>query len=305
MENSQFVTDAEIDRYLNESISELYDLIIEQAGQEYFLETYGFSTVANQDTYLLPADLYQLKGVDVEIGAPAPLPILPYMFNERFENRALPGFWNRYGDIRYRLLGHAHSVPTAAASPISPPQPTGLQLDEVAIVLATTFTTVSGEVEQFYIGQTLVFRPADFETTVVEVRADTTPAVVVCAGNLVVGGVLAGDTIHQVRVADYAPQIRFTPIPVAANAINVWYIPHAPVLAAATDVWNGFNGWEEYPIVDSAIKCLEKEESDTSALELRKQRLINRIQSMSQKRDGGFPERVTDVTRVYDNWWRW
>ena len=49
-------------------------------------------------------------------------------------------------------------------------------------------------------------------------------------------------------------------------------------------------------VVDSAIKCLEKEESSTVALERRKERLIQRINGLASAHDDGFPERVTDVT---------
>lgn len=303
MVNSQFVSDAEIDRYLNESISELYDIIIETAAQEYYLATHSFNTVANQDTYLLPADMYVLKGVDAQVGAPAPLPIMPYRFNDRYDWRNVPGFWSQYGEIQYRLLGHAHSVPTDPGSPLFPAEPTGLLLNTVDAAFAATASMQNNDVSMFYIGQTVVFGLTRLVLQVLEVREDLTPQVVVFSAPLI--GVVAGETINQVQVADYAPQIRFTPIPTAATSINIWYIPHAPVLATDEDLWNGFNGWEEYPIVDSAIKCLEKEESDTSALELRKQRLYTRIQSLSQKRDGGFPESVTDVYQNYSGYWRW
>ena len=68
---------------------------------------------------------------------------------------------------------------------------------------------------------------------------------------------------------NYKHRISFIPAPGSALTVKLLYIPHAPEFAIAniaTDKWDGFNGWEEYVVVDSAIKCLEKEESSTVAL---------------------------------------
>ena len=100
----------------------------------------------------------------------------------------------------------------------------------------------------------------------------------------------------------YNHRISFSPKPSGATNIKLLFIPHAPVLDNDADVWDGFNGWEEYAVVDSAIKCLEKEESSTVALERRKERLIGRIEGLASAHDDGFPERVTDVTGRWFNY---
>ena len=43
---SDFVSDSEINRYINESISELYDMLIAAKGQEWYMRTYTFPTVS-------------------------------------------------------------------------------------------------------------------------------------------------------------------------------------------------------------------------------------------------------------------
>ena len=214
MVNSDFVTDAEINRYLNESISELYDMLIAVQGQEWYVRTHDFSLAANTDTYTIPEneDFYLLLGVDADAGGLAPVPLRPYMLDERHDRiRGVSGYTGLYrglSRLRYRM----------------------------------------------------------------------------------------GGTIN-VTTGVYEHQITIKPKSAAGGDYTLIYIPHAPVLDNDADVWDGFNGWEEYAIVDSTIKCLEKEESSTIAQERRKERLIGRIEGLASAHDDGFPERVTDVTR--------
>lgn len=85
--------------------------------------------------------------------------------------------------------------------------------------------------------------------------------------------------------------------------VRLRYIPAPPVFAladVATDTIDGRAGWETLLVTTVAIFMLTKEESDTSALERRKQAEMVRIQSMAQNRDVTNPGKITDVT-VYDN----
>lgn len=302
MENSQFVSDAELDRYINESISELYDLIIESAAQEYYLDTYTINTVSGRDTYSLPSDFYVLKGVDADLGATRPVPIRPYMLNER--HREMDTAWQ---EVQYRLLGAAN---------IHGPDDTNTFMGTIDNIFtsgapANNSFGVTGDSEgqAFQVGMEIGFRaPGSIipinPTLQTTVLIDSQTGDVVTGIDLIGAGVVVGWEVYAINEGEYVPRIRFIPEPSGANEVTVWYIPHAPELTDDADVWNGFNGWEEYVVVDSAIKALEKEESDTSALEVRKERLMRRISSMSQARDQGYPDRVTDVTH---NWFyrRW
>lgn len=64
MENSDFLSDAEWNLYINFGLQELYDLLAESHDQEFLLKTYSFATAAPTNTYTLPADFHVLKGVD-------------------------------------------------------------------------------------------------------------------------------------------------------------------------------------------------------------------------------------------------
>lgn len=84
-------------------------------------------------------------------------------------------------------------------------------------------------------------------------------------------------------------------IPMAGQVVRLFYVPlpTIPLLDASTI--DGVNGWEEYIIVDAAMKALGKEESDVSVMAMRKQALITRLESEAENRDAGSPATVADV----------
>ena len=75
-------------------------------------------------------------------------------------------------------------------------------------------------------------------------------------------------------------------------------MPSCPLLVYDTDTFDGVNGWEEYIVVDVAIKALTKEESPTQELEAAKMALLKRIESSAPNRDAGMSGRVTDVHAI-------
>lgn len=96
-----------------------------------------------------------------------------------------------------------------------------------------------------------------------------------------------------------ANKIVFYPESSAAGEYRYWYIPMRTPLVADTTSVDGVNGWHQYIIIDAAIKCLQKEESDISALMAEKQAMISRIESMAPARDAGAPKRIADTTTSY------
>lgn len=209
MEGSTFVSDAELNRYLDEALTEFWDFVVAEQGMEFWLKNSTIASVAGTRVYALPSDYYLLLGVEVETGDPNdPVLLDPYMFKERYLGRSgavHPGQEGWAGDAMYRVYS--------------------------------------------------------------EVNATT--------------GVLT----HN---------IRFSVLPDGATTIRIWYIPHAPFLDGDADVLDGMNGWEECVVISAAIRCLEKEESDTSALFLRLELLKQRIKSIASFRDMGHPMRVWD-----------
>jgi hypothetical protein len=88
--------------------------------------------------------------------------------------------------------------------------------------------------------------------------------------------------------------IKLVPATAAAGTYRVWYIPRATELSLTTDTFDGINGWEEFVIVDAAIKCMVKQELGTQELEKQKRDLIRRIEAMAPNRDADAPACIKD-----------
>lgn len=118
MKNSEFIEDSELNDYINNSVAELYDLLVEQFGSDYFINAYEFSTVSNEPNYTLPADFYKLTGVDSKLNAGDWTTLKKFNFNERNRYQDF-SVWNLSGvpSIRYRLVGsnlNLSPIPTSA-----------------------------------------------------------------------------------------------------------------------------------------------------------------------------------------------
>ena len=84
----------------------------------------------------------------------------------------------------------------------------------------------------------------------------------------------------------------------AQGSLLVTYVPLATTLTLDTDTLEVFNGWEEWIVLDAAMKALEKEATDTSQLFMRREVTERRLMAQAQFNDRGFPESVTDVRDV-------
>lgn len=111
MVNSQFVTDAELTSYINQSYFELYDLLIQKYGSDYYVKTPA-ATITTDGTNMLfdlPTDFYKLLGVDLALSTTQDsfVTVRPFNFSDR--NRyAVPNFQSFYGvtNLRYRLASN-------------------------------------------------------------------------------------------------------------------------------------------------------------------------------------------------------
>lgn len=107
-ENSSFVSDSELNGYINSSAAELWDLLLEAYGSNYGVTTpYQFTTVSGQNMYDLPENFYDLIGVDVKFDDNKWQTVDKFNFNERNRYQDL-GTWTVLGlpSIRYRIVGN-------------------------------------------------------------------------------------------------------------------------------------------------------------------------------------------------------
>jgi hypothetical protein len=96
----------------------------------------------------------------------------------------------------------------------------------------------------------------------------------------------------------------FTPFPASGQQVQIEYVPVFTQLVNDTDVLNTgvLAGFDEYVVLDAAIKAMVKEESDASALMAQKGEVVQQIEIAAENRDAGMPVTVTD-SNWSDMWW--
>lgn len=111
MENSQFVTDSELNGYINASAYELYDLLVQKFGDDYYAEVYSFSTDGTNTRFSLPTDFYKMLAVDLVLTtAPNGLINIPrFSMTDRnvYGTTAVAAILPSRTNMRYRLSGNA------------------------------------------------------------------------------------------------------------------------------------------------------------------------------------------------------
>ena len=85
--------------------------------------------------------------------------------------------------------------------------------------------------------------------------------------------------------------------PTAGYTVTMIYTPVLARMTSDSDTFDGVNGWEEWIVLDAAIKALNKEESDVSVLMAQRGDVEAEITSMAGDRDGAWPSRIVDVDR--------
>lgn len=93
--------------------------------------------------------------------------------------------------------------------------------------------------------------------------------------------------------------IELYPRPVSGSYLHS-YIPAPTLLVADDDELGGVLDYDEYIVIDVAIKCLRKEQSSTSALQGDKDRIMERIVDEAEAQDMGESHTVTDVRGSHD-----
>ncbi len=268
MEGSKFVTDDEVDGYLNDSYKELYDLLISNYGNDYFLKSQSISIVSGTDNYDLPTDFYKGRGLDLQINSSLSVPLQSYNFSERTRNT---NFYRFAREFKYRLQAYkVYLTPSPTANYTAIlwyiPTPRKLQKSTATSVVSGASTVYTVPPLSFVVGDVLNnvdFIPTGYNTQQ-KITAKTTTTVTTDLNSSTLGPVTSFGKLES--------------------------------------TFDAFSGWDEYVIVDVAIKLLQKEESDASLLMSQKGYLIKRIEAMSQNLDAGEPMTVKDIS-VYEHFY--
>lgn len=106
MQNSGFVTAAELDQYINLAAQTLYDILVSRFEDYYIKDPLTFTITAPDTTYDLPEDFYKLRGADAQVNGSQWAPMRAFTFQERniLQNPLLSPIYDAASSM-YRLRG--------------------------------------------------------------------------------------------------------------------------------------------------------------------------------------------------------
>ncbi len=285
--NSSFLSTSEWNRNIMGSYKELYDLLISAYGNDYYVTVpLTFATDGVTMLYPLPDGataftnavtgasttppaFYKLLGVDLQLSPGNPQSYVTiWSFNFSDRNRyAAPNFQSFYGvtNLRCRLQGDK---------------------------LWFTPLPAAGQTIQLW----QVPRPADVQPEVICGLSASTTVTCTDTSNLSTGmsvqvpGSLAafpaGTTISTITANVSFTTNNAATITAANQLVRCW--------KDSTTV-DGVSGWEEYIVLDAALKAMGKEESDPSLLGQQKLAMKQRLIDMAENRNIGSPATISDV----------
>lgn len=286
LENNSAVSTEAWNSFITNSYKELYDMLISAYGNDYYVaNTYQFSTSGTQ-TYALPdgtssftdttgstaAKFYKLLGVDLQYSASPSGWITLKRFEMIERNRfAMPNTQTSfvgYTNLRYRIQGDKiYFAPNPQSGQTVQlwyaPAPTNLQF-RLPCTLTLSQSVVS------------VLDPTGLS-----------PGMSV-SGN----GVLGNTTIASVGTTTFT----------MTNSASATYASSILSMWSDATLIEGISGWEEYVIVDAAIKAQGKQENDETPLLRRKIELKQRIEAMAEGRDIGQAFHTSDVLGANGVW---
>ncbi len=250
MLNSDFVTDLEVNDYINLGFRELYDLFFEAHGHEYFLKAVEISLAPPKVVYELPSDVVGVKGVD----------------------------WS------------TDPMPASSKSVVAGTFPSQVTTTtQIDVPFNESDNIVELEPYDFFArneGSNL-FRDTRYGGRLGRIP----PQYRILSSNKTVtvssleGSTVVNSQVNLLRLNDAVD-----------GYLYVWYWPEVPILTDDTDSFPFFHGFEEFPSLVAAIMMLAKEESDTTELKSRLNRLKERISTMAASRAVA-PERIQDTER--------
>lgn len=286
--NSSFLSVSEWNRNVMGSYKELYDLLIAAYGCDYYATVpLQFTTTGQTEFYPLPDGtttfvngvtgatfvppaFYKLLGLDLNLSPgqnQSYVTIWGFTFADR--NRfAVPNFQSFYGVTNLRVRLHGNN-------------------------LWLTPIPAAGQVLQLW----QIPRPADLQPEFIcGTTSSSTTVTCTDTSNLVSG--------MQIQVAS---NVTAFPLGTTISSItpNVSFVASNPATATLSTslirAWNdgvtvdGVSGWEEYIVLDAAVKALGKEESDIAiAMDKKRLDMHQRLIDMAENRNAGMPATVVD-----------
>jgi hypothetical protein len=265
------VTDVEMTSYLNASVCELFGLLVSAYGDNYYwAPDYFLPIVSGTYVYALPQDFYKLVNVDLGLDSSGITwrSIRPYNIHQRNQSPGFVGGGQQYLgwiNLSYQLQGQNISfLPNTG----NIPGPIRLQYIPEPPLLCATLPTA-------YATSTAYAQGAQVTVTLTPATGNATQQVFTALSAGTSGGT--------------APSWN---VPGTTQDNSILWTYSCPLSLCAT-TFDGIAGWEDYVILDSAIKCAVKQEMDVSALLAQRQAMLMRIDAEKSNRQAGDPEVVT------------
>jgi hypothetical protein len=305
MVNSQFVTDQEFNSYINASYFELYDLLVQKYGNDYYMKEYSFQLQTNVTRYDLPDDFFKLLGVDLRIsdGPDGYVSLRPFTLAERNRySTANVQTWIGVTNLRYRIsankLWFTPSPNMGQTIRIWYVPRLKALVDPVTLTVAQQpesgdlFTVDSNYIDTFGALGATTFQTA---TTIAEAINNNGWGVeATVSGNVITFELSTASSVNF--GVENPAQSAVSP------TVQTRLVLNGSSMSGDTLTADGVSGWLEYVVTDAAIKALQKEESDTTTLQFQKAALIKRIEAAAENRDAGSPATIADVQWTNGTW---
>lgn len=91
------------------------------------------------------------------------------------------------------------------------------------------------------------------------------------------------------------PGLQFAPTPQSAYPIRVFYFTPFVDLVNGSDTFDGRDGWEEWVVLDAAIKCLVKSQEPVRDVQTEREKVEARIRDQMRTPDLDRPSQVRDT----------
>jgi len=113
---------------------------------------------------------------------------------------------------------------------------------------------------------------------------------------------IAGDPLAYLLQGS---SLRLLPNPQGIYAMKLWYYPASLRITDGTSSFDGVSGFEEFVVLDAAIKCRQKEQMPINDLAASRDEQLARIRTNASRRDSGAAPVINRVRSRYNyGMWR-
>jgi hypothetical protein len=231
------ITDSELQYKIWASTARLWGKIVQNFPENYFFRTYFINTTGGTYSYQLPYDfMKELKvGVQLAPGSNVFLDILPYNLHEQDHYNYLPGIY----------------------APVSGLTTLRYQAQEQNMVFQPQTGVLPAQVRVQYIPCAPFLCP-NVPTAWAATTAYTQGALV--SSNVTNSGVVTSQTFIALNAGTSGGSLPAWNVPGTVNDNGITWAYKGPTALFQT-TFDGINGWEDWIVLDCAIKCSVKQES--------------------------------------------